>query len=439
MDKEHRSGNFSYVVGAEKGLRDLLAGAETMPLLEGAVEAGVLSAAITDSKGGVVWSAGCPGEKTYAETAPISVEGELVGRIMVTVGTEAEVGSYLKGLLHILSVATNMIIRANLKRVLTTETHATVVNRSYEELVETNRRLTVSEGKYRELAATLEKKVEERTGELKRAQEGMLRREKMASIGQLAAGLAHEINNPMGYVSSNIRTLKKYVWRMGTIMDFYRSLIEGPAVHDAIRRQAREKWKELKLDVVSGDMNDLIDQCLDGSDRVRKIVSDLQAFAHVEDGTEVPVNINREIDRTLDVISHQVPEGTEVVREYSPLPAFTCNPALICQVFLNIILNSLQSGSEKPRILLTTSCEDDLIAVSISDNGNGIPADIRNRIFDPFFTTKEVGKGTGMGLSVVYEIVTAYGGTIEVKSEPGEGATFLLKLPAGRRPNVKVF
>lgn len=439
MDKELRSGDFSYVVGSEKDLQDLLAGSEVMPLLEGAVKAGALSASITDSKGGVLWSAGHAGERTYGETAPISLEGEVVGRIVVTVGTEAEVGSYLEGLLSMLSATTNMIILANLKRVLTTETHATVVARSYEELVETNRRLTISEGKYRELAATLEKKVEERTGELKRAQEGMLRREKMASIGQLAAGLAHEINNPMGYVSSNIRTLKKYLWRMGTIIDFYRSLIEGLSMHDGIRRQAAEKWKELRLDIVSGDINDLIDQCLDGSDRVRKIVSDLQAFAHVEDGTEVSVNINTEIDRTLNVISHQVQEGTEIVREYNTLPAFTCNPALICQVFLNIILNALQSGNEKPRILLRTSCEDDLIVVSISDNGNGVPANIRSRIFDPFFTTKEVGTGTGMGLSVVYEIVTAYGGTVEVKSEPGEGATFLLKLPAGRRPDVKVF
>jgi two-component system NtrC family sensor kinase len=369
-----------------------------------------------------------------SESAAISLEGEVVGRIAVTARVEDT--SCLSGLVCVLSAAVKGIIQANLKRMLTTETHETVVTQSYEELLETNRRLRISEEEYRELAATLEKKVEERTLELKRAHENMLRREKMASIGQLAAGLAHEINNPIGYVSSNIQTLRKYVSRLGTMMDFYRSAIERPVVREEIRQEAREKWKELKLDVISADMDDLIEQCLDGAERVRKIVSDLQAFAHVEDGIETSVDINRELDRTLNVITHEIPEGTEIIREYGPLPGFTCNPALVCQVFLNIILNALQSGSGKPRIFLETKYEDDVITVRISDNGTGIPEDIRSRIFDPFFTTKEVGKGTGTGLSVAYEIVTAYGGAIEVDSEPGGGATFVVRLPVRRGPDV---
>jgi two-component system, NtrC family, sensor kinase len=434
VDKERHPNKFSYVVGSEKGLLDLITGAEAMPLLDGAVKTGALSAAITDREGGVLWVSGSLEGGVRSESAAISLEGEVVGRIVVTAGGED--ASYLSGIVCLLSAAAKGIIHANLKRTLTTETHETVVTQSYEELLETNRRLRMSEEKYRELAATLEKKVEERTIELKRAHESMFRREKMASIGQLAAGLAHEINNPIGYVSSNIQTLRKYVSRLGIMMDFYRSAIEGPVLQNEIRQEAREKWKELKLDVISADMDDLIEQCLDGAERVRKIVSDLQAFSHVEDGAETSVDINREIDRTLNVITHEIPAGAEIIREYNHLPGFTCNPALLCQVFLNIILNALQSGSGKPRIFLGTKCEDDVITIRISDNGTGIPEDIRSRIFDPFFTTKEVGKGTGTGLSVAYEIVTAYGGGIDVDSEPGGGATFVVRLPVRRRPNV---
>jgi two-component system, NtrC family, sensor kinase len=428
VDKERLSDNFSYVVGAEKRLRDLITGAEVMPLLDGAVKAGALSAAITDSEGVVLSLSGAPGGKGRSETAPVSLEGEVVGRILLTAGA-GEDASYLNGILCVLSAAVNRIIYANLKRVLTTEAHTTVVSQSYEELLETNKKLGISEGKYRELAATLEKKVEERTRELKRAHESMFRKEKMASIGQLAAGLAHEINNPIGYVSSNIQTLRKYVSRLGTMLVFYRAAVEGPVVGEDVRQEARQRWNELKLDVISADMDDLIQQCIDGAERVKKIVSDMQSFAHVEDGEETRVDINREIDRTLNLVTHEIAGGTEIIREYHPLPGYICNPALLCQVFLNIILNALQSGSEKPRIFLGTRYENNVISVRIADNGTGIPENILDRIFDPFFTTKEVGKGTGMGLSVAYEIVTAYGGAIEVESGPGEGTSFVLRLP----------
>ncbi len=435
MDNEHLSDNFSYVVGTEKGLRDLITSAEFMPLLDGAVKAGALSAAITDSGGDQLLFSGSPAGGVRSETAPVCLEGEIVGRILLTAGS-GEDAPYLNGILCVLSAAVNGIIYANLKRMLTTETHTTVVNQSYEELLEINKKLGISEGKYRELAATLEKKVEVRTQELKRAHESMFRREKMASIGQLAAGLAHEINNPIGYVSSNIQTLRKYLSRLGTMLGFYRSAIEGPVAWEDVRREARQKWNELKLDVISADMDDLIEQCLDGAERVKKIVSDLQSFAHVEDGEEIPVDINREIDRTLNLITHEIAGGTEIIKEYHPLPGYICNPALLCQVFLNIILNAVQSGGEKPRIFLGTQCEDNLITVRIADNGTGIPEDIRDRIFDPFFTTKEVGKGTGMGLSVAYEIVTAYGGGIEVESEQGKGTSLVLRLPVRGRPDV---
>ncbi|KAF0219766.1 MAG: hypothetical protein FD174_1779 [Geobacteraceae bacterium] len=423
--------SITYVVGAEKRLAEIICEAEIVPLLKGTVKAGALEATLTDAEGNALWSCKSPaGEGIIAGAMPVCLEGEMVGKLVVK-GERCQ-EELLKGIAGLLMDAVNTIVTNNLKRMLTTEIHTAVVNQSYEELLETNRKLTVSEGRYRELAETLEKKVEERTGELKQAHTQLLRQEKMASVGQLAAGVAHEINNPLGFITSNLGTLQKYVARFVVMLDFYRSSLKSGAPIAEVAGQVEEKWRELKLDAVFADIGDLLAQSLEGAERVKRIVADLKGFSHIDDSAEDTVDINREIDRTLSVLGSQIPPGTEVVKEYQPLPGFVCNPALLCQAFLNIIQNALQARKDGLRLVVSTACSNGAITISFRDNGPGIPADIRNRIFEPFYTTREVGAGTGMGLAVVYDIVSGCGGTVEVECPADEGSIFTISLPLKR-------
>ncbi len=437
-DKTEQQGGIDYVVGAEKKIGDLLSGVEVIPLLQNIVKAGVSGAAVSDCSGRVLWAVGTSsGDGGAVEDAPVCLEGEEVGSISAAAGDFDR--TYLKGLVGLLAGSIQMVMNANLKRMLTTETHATVVNQSYEELLQTNRRLSVSEAKYRELAENLEKKVLERTDDLKRTYGRLLQREKMASVGQLAAGVAHEINNPLGFIVSNLHTLRKYVARYHEMLECNRTAFGDAGVTVKAGESPHKKWQELRLDFVIGDTEELIGQCLYGAERVRKIVSDLKGFSHIEDGDEMPVELHAEIDRTLNVLAHEIPRDAQIIRDYRPVPVFVCNPALLCQVFLNIVFNALEARPAGLSLTIRTDVVEDRLLISFSDNGPGIPGEIMDRIFEPFFTTKDIGKGTGMGLTVAYEVITGYGGTIEVESKPGRGTTFTIQLPAKRGKHVEVF
>jgi two-component system, NtrC family, sensor kinase len=429
------------VVGAEKGFHEIVAAAEIAPLLAGAVRAGAAAAAVTGLDGSVLWDAGVgagaggtiPGPSA---TRPLFLEGEHVGNVVVFGGGTGRPDPAV--LADLLAEAVTVIATNTLKRVLTAETHAEVVSASYEELLETNRKLAASEQRYRELAETLERKVRERTEELSRAYARLLQREKMASIGRLAAGVAHEINNPMSFIAGNVGALGRYASRFGEMLDLLRRVLEQEAIGPGDREAVRTKWRELRIDFLLSDVEDLVRQTRDGAARVTKIISDLRGFSHIDDGAEAVVDLNEEIDRTLRVLAREIPPGTEIRRDFAPLPGFRCNPALLCQVFLNVLLNAFQARREGLVLAIRTFCEGGAIRAAFADNGPGIPEEIRGRIFEPFFTTKEVGAGTGMGLTVAYDIVTGYGGTIEADSPPGGGAVFRLTLPLPRVDHVEV-
>lgn len=436
-DLPKSSEKIGFVVGAEKDLEDLITEAEVLPLLKGAVRSGARCAMIMDAEGRPLWKDGTPvPEEAEAETRPFYLEGEMVGTLVVH--GDKERASNLKGLGDLLFEAVHAMVANNLRRMLTTEIHTTVVSQSYEELLETNRHLRSSEARYRELAETLEQKVQDRTAKLERAYADLLQQEKMASVGQLAAGVAHEINNPMGFVLSNLHTLGKYAARFKEMLDYYRALMDKDSAFSEARKESEERWKELKLDYMLLDLEPLIGESLHGAERVKKIVSDLKGFSHIDDAEEAVVDINEEIDRTLNVLSHEIPEGTKVVRNYQALPGFTCRAASLSQAFLNILLNSLQARQDGLRLEIRTQWKQGAIRIEFSDNGPGIPDAIRNRVFEPFYTTKEVGKGKGMGLTVAYETVTSYGGTISVGARQGGGTTMIILLPAERAADVKV-
>ncbi len=420
-----------YVVGAEMGLKEILPEADVLRLLKAAVGGGAARGEITDGNGRVLWEWGEAVTGDNRVSRPIFLEGERVGLMILTDAPGGEALS-LRGLIETVIEALNVVLASNLKRMLTTETHTQVVNRSFEELLEKHKRLTESEARYRELAENLEKVVQERTEALQKTYARLLQREKMASVGQLAAGVAHEINNPMGFITSNLNTLAKYAALYQDMVAFCLETAAGTAGSGEAERLMQERWRALKMAFISRDTGELISQSLEGAERIKKIVSDLKGFSHVDQSENAIADLNVEIDRTLRVLAHLIPAGTRIERTYGPLPGFHCNPGLVSQVFLNILMNALEARRAGLKITIRTDYRAGFIRVAIEDNGPGIPEGIKDRIFDPFFTTKDVGEGTGMGLTVVYDIVNGMGGTIHVSSEPDKGAAFTLQFPVRR-------
>ncbi|NOZ69483.1 MAG: histidine kinase, partial [Deferribacteres bacterium] len=347
-----------YIVGAEKSLGEIIKDIDLIPFFRSAVETGVSYVMLEDARGDVLYHYGKPsGEGMITVKKPVYLEGEAAGYIVIR-GDKLSKGR-IEAAAELILTAVNTILKSGFKTMLATETHMAVVNQSYNELLETNRRLKLSEGRYRDLADTLEKQVQERTEELRQALARLLHQEKIASVGQLAAGVAHEINNPLGFIVSNINTLNQYVSRFRDMLTLYRSAFETGEFTDERRELTRRKWGEYKLDFILSDAVELIKESLDGAERVRKIVADLKDFSHIDDGDRAGVDINREIDRTLNVLTHEIPGDAEIIRDYHPLPEFTCSPAHICQAFFNIILNALQTGKEGLKLIITTRYEKD--------------------------------------------------------------------------------
>ena len=268
---------------------------------------------------------------------------------------------------------------------------------------------------------------------LEEAHNQLLQSEKLASIGQLAAGVAHEINNPIGFVNSNLGTLKNYVDQlMGLIGDISTTIEPLLAGNPEAKKSIDALKRKADLDFLREDIGALITESIDGTTRVRQIVQDLRDFSRTGEIAMEWVDLHAGLESTLNVVANEIKYKAEIVRDYGTLPRVECRPSQINQVFMNLLVNAAQAIPQKGRITLKSGCADDKVWVSVSDTGNGIPPEIMARIFDPFFTTKPVGKGTGLGLSVSYGIIEKHGGRIEVASQPGEGTTFTVWLPVSQ-------
>lgn len=264
---------------------------------------------------------------------------------------------------------------------------------------------------------------------LKEAQAQLMQSEKMASIGQLAAGVAHEINNPVGYVNSNLRSLKGYVEDLLMLLQRYEALEE--TLPDSADKLALAALRE-KLDIpfLTQDLNDLIRESLEGIDRVKQIVRDLKDFSHVDEATWEWADLHHGINSTLNIVHNELKYKAEVIKEFGDIPQIYCLPSQLNQVFMNLLVNAGHAIGEQGTIHIRTGVlKDDQVWIEIEDSGSGIPPDQLKRIFEPFFTTKEVGKGTGLGLSLAYGIIEKHQGSIEVKSEVGRGTRFRIQLP----------
>ena len=283
----------------------------------------------------------------------------------------------------------------------------------------------------------LEALVQQRTQELAQANEQLVQSDKLASIGQLAAGVAHEINNPIGFVYSNMGALEDYIGDLVSVLDLYEAA--EPEIASAERLSAiRARRDEVDLDFVKSDIPVLMQQSRDGITRVKKIVQDLKDFSHVDSTLEWQwANLHDGIDSTLNVVSNEVKYKADVVKEYGNLPNVECLPSQLNQVFMNLLVNAAHAmGETRGTITIRTGVDGDKVWLEFADNGSGIPPELQARIFDPFFTTKPVGKGTGLGLSLSYGIIQKHNGSITVHSAPGAGATFRIVLPVKHVENA---
>lgn len=428
--------HISFVVGEEKHLSQIIGRSEIEPLLHGALATGISRAALLDADGLPFCEAGDPHPPSRPEPAairlPIRVEGEPQGTLLLEM--EA-VTPLFEAVAKVMQNALQLTVTNNLKRMLTTEVHTSVVQESYDQLVLTNRQLLESERRYRTLARELEQKVEERTAELRTAYNRLLQQEKLAAVGQLAAGMAHEINNPIGFIRSNLGSFSKYLNRLVEMLGVYRRLLEEESSTATIRTQASKRWNELKMDFVLEDSAVLLGQSVDGADRIARIVAELKGFTCLDGMEQNSIDLNLELEQVLASLAGNFPPDTKLTTDLQPLPLFTCHAPLVTQAFGNIIDNALKSRSSDLQLALHSRLEGDAIVISIADNGCGIPEADIPRIFDPFFTTRQVGSGTGMGLAVAREIIAGAGGSIEVTSRTGtdSGTTVLVRLPSSEK------
>jgi len=268
--------------------------------------------------------------------------------------------------------------------------------------------------------------------QLNQAQTQLLQAEKMSTIGQLAAGVAHEINNPMSFISSNMAMLKRYVAAIRPVMTTYELTCREPGDPDAIARLAHVK-KVNDIEFVLEELPQLIEESLDGIERVRRIVQDLKTFSHIDEAEWQTADIHACLDNTLNIARNEVKYKAEVIKKYATVPKIDCVSSQLGQVFLNLLVNAAQAIETKGEIQIETGFDGAFVWVKIRDTGMGIKPEHLSRMFEPFFTTKPVGKGTGLGLSMCYGIVTKHNGEILVESTYGRGTVFTVRLPV-RQP-----
>jgi two-component system NtrC family sensor kinase len=272
---------------------------------------------------------------------------------------------------------------------------------------------------------------------LVQAYQQLLQSEKMAAVGQLAAGVAHEINNPVGFVHSNLGTLKVYVSDLLQLLEVYRTAAgKLPADHPALVL-AQKNAAGVDFDYLRDDIGKLLTESQDGLERIKRIVSDLRNFSHIDDRVWQSIDIHTCLESTLNMVWNELKYKATVAKEYAELPAITCLPAQLSQVFMNLLINAVQAIQAHGTITLRTGEEPGIIWVEVEDTGCGIPPENLSHLFDPFFTTKPVGTGTGLGLAIAYKIVETHQGHIEVRSEVGHGTTFRVILPVQQDPPEK--
>jgi two-component system NtrC family sensor kinase len=262
----------------------------------------------------------------------------------------------------------------------------------------------------------------------------LMQSEKMASLGQLAGGVAHELNNPAGFIYSNMESLDQYTSSLARLLSVY----DRASLSPELTAQANAIKQEIKYEEVLPELSSIIADCQEGARRIRDIVMNLRTFSRLDEAEVTQVDIHAGIDSTIRILSHYYnSDHIALKREYAELPQVHCFAGQLNQVWMNLLMNAAQAIGDAPgEVRIETGVKDEMVFVRISDTGSGIKPEDMGKLFDPFFTTKPVGVGTGLGLSISYGIITSHGGTITVESTPGKGTTFTTLIPLDPRPHT---
>ncbi len=299
------------------------------------------------------------------------------------------------------------------------------------ELIDTQRKMMeeIEERKLVLLALEQEKaEQKELIQKLEESDRQLRQSEKLASIGQLAAGVAHEINNPMGFITSNLSSLQRYFTQLFQLIALYEKSSADPA-NPVWPLQIQSLRDEIDIDFLKEDIGPLFQDSIEGAVRVRRIIQDLLHFSRAGENYWEWANLQDGLNSTLNILSNELKYKADVIREYGDIPPVHCMPAQLNQVFMNMLLNAVHSIDIHGEIRVKTGVSQDQVYITIADTGSGMTPEVKAKIFDPFFTTKRLGTGTGLGLSVAYGIIKKHQGHIDMQSEPGKGSVFTVWLP----------
>jgi two-component system NtrC family sensor kinase len=360
-------------------------------------------AALLDGAGKPLWGAPAAAGAAASE---LTLELEPIGRLAAT-APAPRVAAAARLLLELL--------RSQARYRMVAALHVDAIAADFEKLKAEHLSLQESEARYKNLAAELEQRVKDQVAVIDERQRQLYQAEKLASVGQLAAGIAHEINNPIGFIRSNLTIFGEYLGRLAQLQG---------RLDDA-----RTAWKDLDLDFVLEDGRELVADSISGADRIARIVKDLRSFSNIDRPQEEMIDVADNLRSACAVIAGQKPPGVNLLLDLQPVPPLLCLPGLLNQVFLNVLINALQAVGEQGEIHVATRSEGADIVVSIADSGVGIAEDVLPRVFEPFFTTRDVGQGTGLGLTVAHDIVQVHGGNIVIDSAVGRGTTVRITLP----------
>lgn len=356
-----------------------------------------------------------------------AASGDMAGQtVRVPLSIELEPIAWLEGAaaderaLRAAGVILVWLLKAGARYRRAADLHLETVHADYAALQEKHDALAASEARYKALSESLEAKVAEQVKTIEAAQRQLYQAEKLVSVGQLAAGVAHEINTPIGYITSNLRTGARYLENLRQL---------SRSVKAADGAGAAAVWKQFDMDYIIDDFQSLLKESMAGTERVARIVADLKGFSNVDQSEVEFLDVNECVRAAARIVEGRLAEHAELVLSLGTLPSISCLPGHLNQALLNILLNAAQAVGDGGRIEVLSECVGQEIRVAVKDNGCGISGEILPRIFDPFFTTRDVGQGTGLGLTVARDIIASHGGRIEVLSQPGAGSSFVVVLP----------